>query len=110
MIKPEIPVNREARTGLSMGDHTAITAKEWDITREDQDELTFESHQKLAAACESGWQDDLYHPYLGVEIDGNLRADTTMEKLAKLKPVFGGKEGTMTAANSTPLSDGAPPS
>ena len=107
MVKPEIPANREARTGLSMGDHTAITAKEWGITREDQDQLAFESHQKLAAAWESGWQDDLVTPYLGVEIDGNLRADTSMEKLAKLKPAFGGKEGTMTAANSTPLSDGA---
>ncbi len=107
MIKPEIPVNREARTGLSMGEHTAITAKEWDIKREDQDELTFHSHKNLAAAWEEGWQDDLVTPYLGVEIDGNLRGDTTMEKLAKLKPVFGGKDGTMTAANSTPLSDGA---
>ncbi len=107
MVKPEIPVNREARTGLSMGEHTAITAKEWNITREDQDQLTFESHQKLAAAWDSGWQDDLVSPYLGVEVDGNLRADTSMEKLAKLKPVFGGKDGTMTAANSTPLSDGA---
>ncbi|MFT4050140.1 MAG: acetyl-CoA C-acetyltransferase [Solirubrobacterales bacterium] len=107
MVKPEIPANREARTGLSMGDHTAITAKEWNITREDQDQLAFESHQKLAAAWESGWQDDLVTPYLGVEIDGNLRADTSLEKLAKLKPVFGGKDGTMTAANSTPLSDGA---
>jgi acetyl-CoA C-acetyltransferase len=107
MIKPEIPVNREQRTGLSMGEHTAITAKEWNITREDQDQLTFESHQKLAAAWEEGWQDDLVTPYLGVEVDGNLRADTSLEKLAKLKPVFGGKDGTMTAANSTPLSDGA---
>lgn len=107
MIKPKIPVNQEARTGLSMGEHTAITAKEWEITREDQDQLTYESHQKLAAAWDSGWQDDLVTPYLGVEIDGNLRADTSLEKLAKLKPVFGGKDGTMTAANSTPLSDGA---
>lgn len=107
MVKPEIPVNREARTGLSMGDHTAITAKEWGITREEQDQLAFESHQKLAAAWDGGWQDDLVSPYLGVEIDGNLRADTSMEKLAKLKPAFGGKDGTMTAANSTPLSDGA---
>ena len=107
MIKPEIPVNREVRTGLGMGDHTALTATEWGITREDQDELTYHSHQNLAAAWESGWQDDLVTPYLGVEIDGNLRADTSLEKLAKLKPVFGGKDGTMTAANSTPLSDGA---
>jgi acetyl-CoA C-acetyltransferase len=107
MIKPEIPVNQEARTGLSMGEHTAITAKEWNITREDQDELTFHSHQNLAKAWDEGWQDDMVTPYLGVEIDGNLRADTSLEKLAKLKPVFGGKDGTMTAANSTPLSDGA---
>ncbi len=107
MIKPEIPANREARTGLSMGEHTAITAKEWNITREDQDQLAYESHQKLAAAWDAGWQDDLVSPYLGVEIDGNLRPDTSLEKLASLKPVFGGKDGTMTAANSTPLSDGA---
>ncbi|MBI5309524.1 MAG: acetyl-CoA C-acetyltransferase [Actinobacteria bacterium] len=108
MIKPEIPVNREARTGLSMGEHTAITAAEWDITREAQDELTFHSHKNLAAAYERGWQEDLITPYLGVEVDGNMRADTTLEKLAKLKPVFGDREtGTMTAANSTPLSDGA---
>lgn len=108
MIKPEIPVNREVRTGLSMGDHTAITAAEWDITREAQDELTFHSHKNLAAAYERGFQEDLVTPYLGVTVDGNLRADTTLEKLAKLKPVFGDREtGTMTAANSTPLSDGA---
>lgn len=107
MIKPEIPVNREVRTGLGMGEHTALTAAEWGITREDQDELTYHSHQNLAKAWEEGWQDDLVTPYIGVEIDGNLRADTSLEKLAKLKPVFGGKDGTMTAANSTPLSDGA---
>ena len=107
MVKPEIPANRETRTGLSMGDHTAVTASEWKIAREDQDELAFHSHKNLAAAWESGWQDDLVTPYLGVEVDGNMRADTTLEKLASLKPVFGGKEGTMTAANSTPLSDGA---
>lgn len=107
MVKPNIPVNMEARTGLSMGAHTAITAKEWNLTREDQDELAFNSHKNLAAAWEAGWQDDLVTPYLGVEVDGNMRADTTLEKLASLKPVFGGKDGTMTAANSTPLSDGA---
>lgn len=107
MVKPNIPVNEEARTGLSMGAHTAITAKEWSITREDQDELAYNSHKNLAAAWDAGWQDDLVTPYLGVEVDGNMRADTTLEKLASLKPVFGGKDGTMTAANSTPLSDGA---
>ncbi|MFY9469689.1 MAG: acetyl-CoA C-acetyltransferase [Solirubrobacterales bacterium] len=108
MIAPEIPVNREARTGLSMGEHTAITAVEWEITREAQDELAYNSHVNLAAAYAAGWQDDLISPYLGAETDGNLRADTTIEKLAKLKPVFGDRDtGTMTAANSTPLSDGA---
>jgi acetyl-CoA C-acetyltransferase len=107
MVKPNIPENKEARTGLSMGAHTAITATEWKLTREEQDELAYNSHKNLAAAWDSGWQDDLVTPYLGVEVDGNLRADTTLEKLASLKPVFGGKEGTMTAANSTPLSDGA---
>ena len=106
-IKLDIPANREARTGLSMGEHTAITAKEWGITREAQDELAYNSHKNMAAAYEEGWQDDLISPYLGLERDNNLRPDTTLEALAKLKPVFGGKDGTMTAANSTPLTDGA---
>jgi acetyl-CoA C-acetyltransferase len=103
----DIPKNAEPRTGLSMGEHTAIMAKEWGLTREEQDELTFSSHQGLAAAYDRGFMDDLITPYLGLERDNNLRPDTTMEKLAKLKPVFGGPEGTMTAANSTPLTDGA---
>jgi acetyl-CoA C-acetyltransferase len=107
MLIPEIPRNSEPRTGLSMGEHTAITAKEWGVTRVEQDELTVRSHQHLAAAYDSGWMDDLVTPYLGLERDQNLRPDSSMEKLAKLKPVFGGPEGTMTAANSTPLSDGA---
>lgn len=107
MVVPNIPVNQEARTGLSMGEHTAVTAKEWNLTQAEQDQLAYESHKKLAAAWDDGWQDDLVTSYLGVEVDGNMRADTTLEKLASLKPVFGGKDGTMTAANSTPLSDGA---
>jgi acetyl-CoA C-acetyltransferase len=106
-IVPEIPRNAEPRTGLSMGEHQAITTKEWGITREEQDQLTVDSHHKLAAAYDTGWLDDLVTPYLGLERDQNLRPDTTMEKLAKLKPVFGGPEGTMTAGNSTPLTDGA---
>jgi acetyl-CoA C-acetyltransferase len=104
---PEIPRNAEPRTGLSMGEHTAIMAKEWGIGRSEQDELAAESHRKLAAAYDTGWLDDLVMPYLGQERDQNLRPDTTPEKLAKLKPVFGGEDGTMTAGNSTPLSDGA---
>jgi acetyl-CoA C-acetyltransferase len=104
---PEIPRNAEPRTGLSMGEHAAIMAEEWEITREDQDELAVESHRKLAAAYDQGFLDDLVKPYLGLERDQNLRPDSSTEKLAKLKPVFGGEDGTMTAGNSTPLSDGA---
>jgi acetyl-CoA C-acetyltransferase len=90
-----------------MGEHCAIMAREWGITREEQDELAVRSHHNLAAAYESGWLDELVVPYLGLERDQNLRPDSTMEKLSKLKPVFGGEDGTMTAGNSTPLSDGA---
>jgi acetyl-CoA C-acetyltransferase len=106
-LVPEIPRNAEPRTGLSMGEHCAIMAQEWGITREEQDELAVRSHRNLAAAYESGWLDDLVFPFLGLERDQNLRPDSSMEKLAKLKPVFGGEDGTMTAGNSTPLSDGA---
>src|SRR5215469_11653573 len=106
-IVPQIPRNAEPRTGLSMGEHAAIMAKEWGITREEQDELTAASHRNLAAAYDTGFLDDLVTPFLGLERDQNLRPDTSVEKLAKLKPVFGGTDGTMTAGNSTPLSDGA---
>ncbi len=107
-LAPDQPRNAEPRTGLSMGDSQAITTKEWGITREAQDELAATSHQNLARSYEEGWQDDLVTPYLGVERDNNLRPDSSVEKLGKLKPVFGKGEGaTMTAGNSTPLSDGA---
>jgi acetyl-CoA C-acetyltransferase len=106
-VVPSIPRNEEPRTGLSMGEHCAIMATEWGIGRAEQDELTVASHRNLAAAYERGFLDDLLTPYLGLERDQNLRPDSSTEKLAKLKPVFGGPEGTMTAANSTPLSDGA---
>jgi acetyl-CoA C-acetyltransferase len=106
-VVPAIPRNEEPRTGLSMGEHCAIMAAEWEVGREQQDELTVHSHHNLAAAYERGFMDDLVSPYLGLERDQNLRADSSLEKLAKLGPVFGGPEGTMTAANSTPLSDGA---
>ncbi len=106
-IVPEIPRNAEPRTGLSMGEHCAIMAGEWGVTRADQDELAARSHQHMAAAYERGFFADLLTPYEGLERDQNLRADSTPEKLAKLRPVFGGKQGTMTAGNSTPLSDGA---
>jgi acetyl-CoA C-acetyltransferase len=106
-LVPEIPRNAEPRTGLSMGEHCAIMAREWEITREAQDELAADSHRKLAQAYDSGWLGDLVTPFLGLERDQTLRPDSTPEKLAKLKPVFGGPDGTMTAGNSTPLSDGA---
>jgi len=106
-LVPEIPRNAEPRTGLSMGEHAAIMATEWGIGREEQDELAVASHRKLAAAYDTGWLEDLVVPFLGLERDQNLRADTSLEKLAKLPPVFGGPDGTMTAGNSTPLSDGA---
>lgn len=104
----DAPKNGEPRTGLSMGDHQAITALEWGISREAQDELAASSHQKMAAAYEEGFFDDLITPFLGLERDNNLRADSSVEKLAKLKPAFGkGDARTMTAGNSTPLTDGA---
>jgi len=106
-LAPAIPRNEEPRTGLSMGEHQARTAAEWGISREAQDELAMRSHLNLAAAYERGFQDDLVTPYLGLERDQNLRPDSSMEKLAKLRPVFGGADGTMTPGNSTPLSDGA---
>ncbi|ABL82349.1 MULTISPECIES: acetyl-CoA C-acetyltransferase [unclassified Nocardioides] len=104
----EIPQNGEPRTRLSMGEHAALTALEWQIGREEQDELAAASHQHLAAAYDRGWLDDQITPFRGVERDNNLRPDSTAEKLAKLKPVFGkGEAATMTAGNSTPLTDGA---
>ncbi|WEI18321.1 acetyl-CoA C-acetyltransferase [Acinetobacter proteolyticus] len=104
----DAPKNGEPRTGLSMGDHQAITALEWGIPREEQDVLAASSHQKMAKAYEEGFFDDLITPFLGLSRDNNLRADSTAEKLAKLKPVFGkGEAATMTAGNSTPLTDGA---
>src|SRR5688500_16054739 len=103
-IVPEIPRNAEPRTGMSMGEHQAITTERFGIARKDQDELAVASHQALAAAYDRGFYDDLVTPYLGLERDQNLRPDTSTDKLAKLKPVFG---DTMTAGNSTPLSDGA---
>jgi acetyl-CoA C-acetyltransferase len=106
-VVPEIPRNAEPRTGLSMGEHTAIMAREWGIGREEQDELAARSHRRLADAYDSGFLEDLVTPFNGLERDQNLRPDSSTEKLAKLKPVFGGAEGTMTAGNSTPLSDGA---
>src|SRR5215213_4803460 len=97
-IVPDIPRNAEPRTGMSMGEHAAITAKEWNVAREAQDELAATSHQRLAAAYDRGFFDDLVTPYAGLERDQNLRPDSSVEKLAKLEPVFGeGDDATMTA-------------
>jgi acetyl-CoA C-acetyltransferase len=111
-LAPVPPRNGEPRTGLSMGEHMALTAAEWGISRQAQDELTLASHQKLAAAYDDGFFDDLVTGYRGLARDQNLRPDSTLEKLGSLGPVFGVKspqvaEPTMTAGNSTPLSDGA---
>ncbi len=107
-IVPAIPQNAEPRTGLSMGEHQAISTKRWGIGRPEQDEVAVESHRRLAAAYERGFFDDLMTPFLGLERDGNMRPDASVEKLAKLPPVFGDGDGaTMTAGNSTPLTDGA---
>ena len=103
-----VPQNGEPRTKLSMGEHAALTAVEWRIGREEQDELAALSHQHLAAAYDEGFFDDQITPFRGLERDSNLRPDSTVESLARLKPVFGkGESATMTAGNSTPLTDGA---
>ncbi|QNE79343.1 acetyl-CoA C-acetyltransferase [Streptomyces finlayi] len=108
-LVPDIPRNAEPRTGLSMGEHAAVTARRWSVSREDQDRLAATSHQRLAAAYERGFLHDLVVPHGGLARDQNLRPGSTVEKLATLKPVFGADhpEATMTAGNSTPLTDGA---
>jgi acetyl-CoA C-acetyltransferase len=105
-ILPEITANVEPRTGLSMGQHCEIMAKQWNISRQEQDELTFASHQNLIAAYDDGFFNDLISPFNAVARDGIMR-NTPMEKLAKLRPAFDRKAGTLTAANSTTLTDGA---
>lgn len=107
-VVPAIPRNGEPRTGLSMGEFCELMAQTWQIPRDEQDRLAFESHHKLAAAYEEGWQNDLMTPFRGLTRDQNLRPDIDLEKIGTLKPVFErGSRGTLTAANSTPLTDGA---
>ncbi|MEO6065047.1 MAG: acetyl-CoA C-acetyltransferase [Lysobacterales bacterium] len=108
-LKPNLPGVSEPRTGKSMGEHCEQMARQWQIAREDQDRLALASHQKAAAAWRAGFFDDLVIPLRGVDRDNNLRADTTLEKLATLKPAFDkhSGHGTLTAGNSTPLTDGA---
>jgi len=106
-FKPGLPGVVEPRTGLSMGESTEITAKAWGISREDQDALALASHQNAARAWDDGFYADLVMSWRGATEDNNLRRDTTLEKLGKLKPAFDRRAGTMTAGNSTPLTDGA---
>jgi acetyl-CoA C-acetyltransferase len=106
-LKPVAPGIDEPRTGLSMGGHTEITAKYYGISRHDQDTLALESHQKMANAYDLGFFDDMLTPYLGLTRDNNVRKDTNLEKLSKLKPAFDKVNGTLTAGNSTPFTDGA---
>jgi len=108
-LAPVAPSTQEPRTGLSMGEHCELMAREWSISREDQDRLALKSHQNAARAYDEGFHDDLIVPCAGVWRDNNVRADTNLEKMAAMKPAFDRKSGrgTLTPANSTPLTDGA---
>lgn len=106
-LAPVAPMNMEPRTGLSMGGHTEITAKYYQISREEQDRYALESHQKMAAAYDSGFFSDMLTPFAGLDRDNILRRDTSLEKLARLKPAFDKVNGSLTAGNSSPLTDGA---
>lgn len=105
-LKPQLPGVSEPRTGMSMGQHCEKMAQTWQIPRADQDQLAYESHRKAAAAWEAGFYEDLVVPFRGLKQDNNIRRDTSMEKLAKLKPSFAAN-GTLTAGNSTPMTDGS---
>ncbi len=108
LLAPEYPAVTEPRTGLSMGQSTEITARQWGVQREHQDQLALKSHMNAAAAYDSGWYEDLVIPFMDVEQDNNIRRDTSFEKLQELRPVFSkDEEATMTAGNSTPLTDGS---
>ncbi|WP_374172561.1 acetyl-CoA C-acetyltransferase [Flavobacterium tructae] len=106
-LAPLVPKNEEVQTGLSMGGHTEITAKHYKISREDQDNFALKSHLNMAKAYDDGFFDDMITPFNGLDRDNNLRKDSTLEKLARLKPAFDKINGTLTAGNSTPLTDGA---
>ncbi|RYZ71869.1 MAG: acetyl-CoA C-acyltransferase, partial [Proteobacteria bacterium] len=106
-LKPKPSTVSEPRTGLSMGQHCELMVKEWKISREAQDQLAYRSHQSAAAAYERGFFDDLVVPFHGLKRDGTVRGDTSLEKLKKLKPAFDKENGSLTAGNSSPLTDGA---
>ncbi|MFC3625892.1 acetyl-CoA C-acetyltransferase [Vogesella amnigena] len=106
-LLPELPANAEPRTGKSMGQHAEITAQRYGISRQAQDELALASHRNLAAAYARGFFDDLVMPYHGLQRDNNLRADSSLEKMSSLPAAFDRQQGTITAANASPLTDGA---
>ncbi len=106
-FKPVLPGVVEPRTGLSMGQSTELMVQRWQIPREEQDRLAYESHMNAAAAWGEGFYDDLVMPFLGLKTDNNIRPDTSIEKLSKLRASFDPRDGTLTAGNSTPLTDGA---
>lgn len=108
-LAPVAPSTQEPRTGLSMGEHCELMARQWGVTRQEQDELALASHLNAAKAYDDGFLDDLVVPFAGVLKDNNVRADTNLEKMAAMKPAFDrtSGHGTLTAANSTPLTDGA---
>jgi acetyl-CoA C-acetyltransferase len=105
-FKPILPGVVEPRTGLSMGQSCEQMARDWQVSREEQDQLAYESHHRAAAAYDEGFYQDLVVPFEGQEQDNNLRRDTTPEKLGKLRPAFA-QDGTLTAGNSTPMTDGS---
>ena len=106
-FRPVFPQVVEPRTGLSMGESTELMARRWRISRQAQDQLAYESHMKAAQAWREGFYADLVEPHLGLVSDNNVRPDTSLEKLAKLRASFDPRDGTLTAGNSTPLTDGA---
>jgi len=106
-LKPVVPNVNEPRTLMSMGEHCEVMVKEWKISREEQDQFALASHKNGAKAYDEGFYEDLVVPFHGVKRDGTLRGDTSLEKLAKLKPAFDLVAGTLTAGNSSPLTDGA---
>ncbi len=106
-LLPKTPTVNEPRTGLSMGQHCELMVKEWQIPRLAQDELSLASHHNASKAYDDGFMDDLVVPFHGSKRDGTVRGDTTIEKLSKLRPAFDPVNGTLTAGNSSPLTDGA---
>jgi len=104
---PKTPLIDEPRTHLSMGSHCELMVKEWKVSREEQDQFAYESQQKATRAYESSFFEDLVTPYLGLKRDGTVRPNTSLERLAKLKPAFDPVNGSLTAGNSSPLTDGS---